>query len=90
MTSHRLPAIGLVLLATVLLAGCSFRRLAVNRVADAAAAYGSFIIPTVFKSQIKPGAVTVENALYGFAAFYLLCLVLNWWYYVRRDAEVRC
>ncbi|WP_243287171.1 MFS transporter [Geothrix terrae] len=56
----------------------------------AAAAYGSFIIPTVFKSQIKPGAVTVENALYGFAAFYVLCLALNWWYYVRKDAEVRC
>lgn len=56
----------------------------------AAAAYGSFIIPTVFKSQIKPGAVTVENALYGFAAFYLVCLFLNWWYYARPKAEVRC
>lgn len=56
----------------------------------AAAAYGSFIIPTVFKSQIKPGAVTVENALYGFAVFYVVCLALNWWYYARKDAEVRC
>ncbi len=56
----------------------------------AAAAYGSFIIPTVFKSQIKPGAVTVEYALYGFAGFYLVCLLVNWWYYVRKDAEVRC
>lgn len=56
----------------------------------AAAAYGSFIIPTVFKSQIKPGAVTVENALYGFAAFYVICLVLNGWYYARKNAEVRC
>ncbi len=56
----------------------------------AAAAYGSFIIPTVFKSQIKPGAVTVENALYGFALFYVICLVLNWYYYVRKSAEVKC
>ncbi|HJU82938.1 MAG TPA: MFS transporter [Holophagaceae bacterium] len=56
----------------------------------AAAAYGSFVIPTVFKSQIKPGAVTVEYALYGFAIFYLLCLVLNFWYYVRPNAEVKC
>ncbi len=54
----------------------------------AAAAYGSFIIPTVFKSQIQRGAT--ENAFYGFALFYFLCLALNWWYYTRRNAEVRC
>ena len=56
----------------------------------AAAAYGSFIIPTVFKSQINPGHVTVQNALYGFAAFYLFCLALNWWYYARKNADVKC
>lgn len=54
----------------------------------AAAAYGAFAIPTVFKSQIQKG--TTEFALYGFAVFYVFCLALNWWYYTRKNAEVRC
>lgn len=54
----------------------------------AVAAYGSYVIPMVFKSQIAAGKV--EYALYGFAAFYLVCLVLNWWYYTRKNAEVKC
>lgn len=45
----------------------------------AIAAYGAFIIPNVFGEQIK--AKTPEYALYGFAAYYVICLVLNWWYY---------
>ena len=55
---------------------------------SAAAAYGSFIIPAVFKTQVAAGKV--EYALYGFAAFYAICLVLNWWYYARKNAEVKC
>ena len=43
------------------------------------AAYGAFIIPKVFGQQVKAG--TPEYALYGFAVYYLLCLILNWWYY---------
>ncbi|HJV22117.1 MAG TPA: hypothetical protein VJ570_05440, partial [Holophagaceae bacterium] len=54
----------------------------------AVAAYGSYVIPTVFKAQIAAG--TVQYALYGFAAFYVVCLVINWWYYARRNAEVKC
>ncbi len=54
----------------------------------AVAAYGSYVIPTVFKSQIAAG--TVQNAFYGFAAFYVLCLVLNWHFYMRKSAETRC
>lgn len=46
---------------------------------SAIAAYGSFIIPIVFGAQIKNG--TPEYALYGFAIYYVFCLVLNWWYY---------
>ena len=53
---------------------------------SAVAAYGAFIIPKVFGEQIK--ATTPEYALYGFAAFYLLCLVLNWWFYTRPNAYV--
>ncbi|MBP9150651.1 MAG: NarK/NasA family nitrate transporter [Flavobacteriales bacterium] len=45
----------------------------------AIAAYGAFIIPSVFGEQIKAGHA--EYALYGFAVYYVLCLILNWWYY---------
>ena len=45
----------------------------------AIAAYGAFIIPKVFGQQIKNG--TAEYALYGFTAYYVICLLLNWWYY---------
>ncbi len=52
---------------------------------SAVAAYGAFIIPKVLGEQIK--LTTPENALYGFAVFYGLCMVLNWWYYLRSGAE---
>lgn len=54
---------------------------------SAVAAYGAFIIPQVFGEQIK--AATPENALYGFAVFYAVCLLLNWWYYLGPKAEVK-
>ncbi len=53
----------------------------------AIAAYGAFIIPKVFGEQIK--ATTPEYALYGFAAFYVLCIAINWWFYLRKDAYVK-
>ncbi len=52
---------------------------------SAVAAYGAFIIPKVFGEQIK--ATTPEYALYGFAIFYGICIVINWWYYLRKGAE---
>lgn len=54
----------------------------------AIAAYGSFIIPKVFGQQIQAG--TPEYALYGFAVYYIICLVLNWWYYDRKNAPINC
>ncbi len=54
---------------------------------SAVAAYGSFIAPEVIKGQLKAG--TPENAMYGFAIFYALCLVLNWWFYLRAGSEIR-
>ncbi len=54
---------------------------------SAVAAYGAFIIPQVFGEQIK--ATTPEYALYGFSIFYFLCLVLNWWFYTRRNAYIQ-
>jgi len=53
----------------------------------AVAAYGAFIIPRVFGEQIK--ATTPENALYGFAAFYVVCIIINWWFYLRPNAYVK-
>jgi NNP family nitrate/nitrite transporter-like MFS transporter len=55
---------------------------------SAIAAYGAFIIPIVFGEQIKRG--TPEYALYGFAIYYLVCLLLNWYYYNRKNSEVKC
>ena len=54
---------------------------------SAIAAYGAFIAPVVIGAQIKAG--TPELAMYGFAAFYALCLVLNWWFYLRPKAYVK-
>ena len=55
---------------------------------SAVAAYGALLVPDVFRPQVAAG--TPQNALYGFAAFYVLCLVVNWWYYARKGAAVRC
>lgn len=52
---------------------------------SAVAAYGAFIIPLVFGEQIEGG--TPQYALYGFAAFYLLCVVINWAAYLRPSAK---
>lgn len=54
---------------------------------SAVAAYGSFVAPIVIGEQVKAG--TPEVAMYGFAVFYALCLVLNWWFYLRRNAYVK-
>jgi NNP family nitrate/nitrite transporter-like MFS transporter len=54
---------------------------------SAVAAYGAFIIPQVLGEQIK--AATPEIALYGFAIFYTICIVINWWFYLRKNAYVQ-
>jgi MFS transporter, NNP family, nitrate/nitrite transporter len=54
---------------------------------SAVAAYGAFIAPVVIGQQIKAG--TPEYAFYGFAVFYALCLILNWWFYLRSNAYVK-
>lgn len=51
---------------------------------SAVAAYGAFFIPQVIGEQIQ--LTTPEVALYGFATFYGLCVVLNWWVYLRPGA----
>jgi NNP family nitrate/nitrite transporter-like MFS transporter len=54
---------------------------------SAVGAYGAFIAPEVIKTQITVG--TPEMAMYGFATFYAVCLVINWWFYLRRGSEIR-
>ena len=54
---------------------------------SAIAAYGAFIAPVVIGQQIKAG--TPQTAMYGFAVFYAVCIVLNWWFYLRPGSEIR-
>jgi len=54
---------------------------------SAIAAYGAFVAPIVIGDQIKAG--TPQYAMYGFAVFYAVCLVLNWWFYLRKNAYVK-
>lgn len=54
---------------------------------SAVAAYGAFIAPVVIGAQVKAG--TPEYSMYGFAVFYAICLVLNWWFYLRSNAYIK-
>lgn len=54
---------------------------------SAIAAYGSFIAPRVMGDQIEAGQP--ELAMYGFAIFYVVCLLVNWWFYLRPNAYVK-
>ncbi len=54
---------------------------------SAIAAYGAFVAPIVIGAQITAG--TPHYAMYGFAIFYALCLVLNWWFYLRKNAYLK-
>ena len=54
---------------------------------SAVAAYGAFVAPIVIGEQIKAG--TPQVAMYGFAVFYAACIVLNWWFYLRKGAYVK-
>jgi MFS transporter, NNP family, nitrate/nitrite transporter len=55
---------------------------------SAIAAYGAFIIPIIFGQQIKAGHA--EYALYGFTVYYMICLVLNWYFYDRKGSGIKC
>jgi NNP family nitrate/nitrite transporter-like MFS transporter len=54
---------------------------------SAVAAYGAFVAPVLIGQQIKAG--TPQYAFYGFSVFYAVCLVLNWWFYLRSGAEIK-
>ena len=56
---------------------------------SAVGAYGGFFIPKSYGSSI---AMTggPEAALYGFIFFYVTCMLITWWYYSRKGAEMPC
>lgn len=56
---------------------------------SAIAAYGAFIIPRAYGASIEASGGP-QAALLGFAVFYVVCVAFTWWFYSRRDAEVRC
>jgi NNP family nitrate/nitrite transporter-like MFS transporter len=49
---------------------------------SAIAAYGSFLVPAVFRVQVDAGSP--QRALYVFTTFYGVCILLNGWNYGRR------
>jgi NNP family nitrate/nitrite transporter-like MFS transporter len=51
---------------------------------SAVAAYGSFLVPAVFKLQVDAGAP--QGALYQFTGFYLACLAVNAWRFMGKRA----
>ncbi len=55
----------------------------------AMAAYGGFFIPKSYGSSIALTG-TPNAALWCFAVFYLICIVVTWWYYARKNAEMPC
>src|SRR5512134_2915851 len=56
---------------------------------SAFAAYGGFFIPKSYGTSISMTGGP-EAALYIFIAFYVSCIVMTWWYYSRRGAEMPC
>jgi NNP family nitrate/nitrite transporter-like MFS transporter len=54
---------------------------------SAVAAYGAFIAPVVIGNQIKAGTPAVRDV--RLRRLLRLCLVLNWWFYLRANAYVK-
>ena len=52
-------------------------------------AYGGFLIPKSFGTSIDMTG-SAQAALMCFIIFYASCVLINWWYYARKNAEVKC
>ena len=57
--------------------------------AGALGAYGGFFIPKSYGSSIAATGGP-ELALWCFACFYIVCVVVTWWFYSRKNAEMPC
>jgi NNP family nitrate/nitrite transporter-like MFS transporter len=56
---------------------------------SAIAAYGAFFIPKSYGTSISMTGGP-QAALYGFIAFYVVCVVVTWWNYSRKNAPMPC
>ncbi|WP_164931407.1 NarK family nitrate/nitrite MFS transporter [Longirhabdus pacifica] len=56
---------------------------------SAIAAYGAFFIPKAFGSSIEATG-SPDVALYAFVLYYVISLGITWYYYARKNAEVKC
>ncbi len=56
---------------------------------SAIGAYGAYLIPKTFGLSIK-NTGGIELALYIFIIYYMTCLVITWWFYVRKNSEIKC
>ncbi|SDZ01553.1 MFS transporter, NNP family, nitrate/nitrite transporter [Evansella caseinilytica] len=56
---------------------------------SAIGAYGAFLIPKIFGWSIDTTGVA-NMALYIFIAYYAISLVITWYFYSRKNAEVKC
>ena len=48
---------------------------------SALASFGAFIIPSILRVAIAEDRVSA--IMFGFAAYYLFCFFLNFWFYLR-------
>lgn len=55
----------------------------------AIAAYGAFILPKCFGWSIESTG-SPDTALWFFIAYYISCLFTTWFWYYRKNAEIRC
>ena len=56
---------------------------------SAIAALGLFFIPAFVATSIQTTG-SAHLAISVFSVFYLSCVLATWWWYKRKDAEVRC
>jgi NNP family nitrate/nitrite transporter-like MFS transporter len=56
---------------------------------SAIAAYGAFFIPKSYGTSISMTGGP-QTALYGFIAFYVVCVLVTWWNYSRKSAPMPC
>jgi len=55
----------------------------------AIAAYGAFLIPKSFGMSINFTG-SPKLALSFFILYYFSCMFITWWYYLRKNAEIKC
>jgi len=56
---------------------------------SAIAAYGAFFIPKSFGTSMTLTGGP-QMALYVFISFYVSCILVTWWWYSRKGAEMPC